>query len=90
MPAPDRVAPGRGLAGALHSRTALLLAFSFAVMADPVSSGAYAIEAALRGLPIISLAAALGIAAVLYRAWVRAGRPRGIRNVAAEAEEVSE
>ena len=43
-----------------------------------------------RGLPVISLAAALIIAAVLYGAWVRAGRPRGIRNVAAEAEEISE
>ena len=41
------------------------------------------------GLPIISLAAALIIAAVLYRAWGRAERPRGLRNVAAEAEEVS-
>ena len=50
MLAPERVAPGRGLAGALRSRTALLLAFSFAVMADPVSSVAYAIEAALRAL----------------------------------------
>lgn len=50
MPAPERTAPGRGLAGALRSRTALLLAFSFAVMADPVSSVAYAIEAALRAL----------------------------------------
>lgn len=50
MPAPERVAPGRGLAGALRSRTALLLVFSFAVMADPVSSVAYAIEAALRAL----------------------------------------
>lgn len=50
MPAPDKVAPRHGLAGALRSRTALLLAFSFAVMADPVSSVAYAIEAALRAL----------------------------------------
>jgi len=39
-----------------------------------------------RGLPIVSLTAALAVAAILYRAWVRAGRPRGIRNVAAEAE----
>jgi hypothetical protein len=39
-----------------------------------------------RGLPIVSLAAALAIAAILYRAWTKAGRPRGIRNVAAEAE----
>lgn len=50
MPASERVVPGHGLAGALRSRTALLLAFSFAVMADPVSSVAYAIEAALRAL----------------------------------------
>jgi amino acid transporter len=35
---------------AFHSRPALLLAFAFAVMADPVSSVAYAIEAALRAL----------------------------------------
>lgn len=34
----------------LHGRTALLLAFAFSVMADPVSSVAYAIEAALRAL----------------------------------------
>lgn len=40
----------RGAVGVLHSRTALLLAFAFAVMADPVSSVAYAIEAALRAL----------------------------------------
>jgi amino acid transporter len=34
----------------LHSRPVLLAAFAFAVMADPVSSVAYAIEGALRGL----------------------------------------
>ncbi|WP_228374255.1 amino acid permease [Demequina phytophila] len=34
----------------LHGRTALLIAFAFSVMADPVSSVAYAIEAALRAL----------------------------------------
>jgi hypothetical protein len=39
-----------------------------------------------RGDPIVSIAAALIIAAGLYWQWVRAGRPRGIRNVAAEAE----
>ena len=33
-----------------HSRPVLLLAFAFAVMGDPVSSVAYAIEAALRAL----------------------------------------
>jgi hypothetical protein len=36
--------------GRTASRLALLLAFSFAVMADPVSSVAYAIEAGLRAL----------------------------------------
>jgi amino acid transporter len=40
----------------------------------------------LRGNPIWSLAAALTIAAVLYGLWVRAGRPGGIRNAAADAE----
>ena len=34
----------------------------------------------------MSLAASLAVAAVLYRVWVRAGRPAGIRQVAAEAE----
>jgi amino acid transporter len=38
------------LRAGLHSRLALLIAFAFAVMADPVSSVAYAIEAALRAL----------------------------------------
>jgi amino acid transporter len=39
-----------------------------------------------RGLPIVSLAAAVLIAGLLYGAWLRAGKPRGIRNAAAEAE----
>jgi amino acid permease-like protein len=43
---PGRVAKARRAGGHL----ALLFAFSFAVMADPVSSVAYAIEAALRAL----------------------------------------
>ena len=34
----------------VHSRPFLFVAFAFAVMADPVSSDAYAIEAALRAL----------------------------------------
>lgn len=34
----------------IHGRTALLIAFAFSVMADPVSSVSYAIEAALRAL----------------------------------------
>ncbi len=40
-----------------------------------------------RGLPLVSLAAALLVAGVLYRTWVRAGRPGGIRDLAAQAEE---
>jgi amino acid transporter len=47
----DRIAGAGGRAGrVLFSRPALLAAFAFAVMADPVSSVAYAIEAALRSL----------------------------------------
>ena len=47
----DRGPPARlGARGAFHSRPVLLVAFAFAVMADPVSSVAYAIEAALREL----------------------------------------
>jgi hypothetical protein len=40
----------RALRRLLASRSVLLLAFAFAVMGDPVSSVAYAIEAALRAL----------------------------------------
>jgi len=52
--------------------------------------GAFAVAFVLlanlaRGEPIASLAALL-IAAVLHRLWVKAGRPRGVREVAAEAE----
>lgn len=43
-------ATGSGFGALLHSRRVLLIAFAFAVMADPVSSVAYAIEAALRAL----------------------------------------
>ena len=68
MPAPDKVAPGRGLAGAP----------AFTLIAN-----------LSRGLPILSMIAALIIAAVMDGAWVRARRPRGIHNVAAEAEEMS-
>src|SRR5216683_1044903 len=51
----------------LKSRTILLVAFAFAVMGDPVSSVAYAIEAALRalhgdlGLLLPTMAIVLGI-----------------------------
>ncbi len=42
-----------------------------------------------RGVPLVSLGAALLVAAVLHRTWVRAGRPGGIGNLAAQAEEAS-
>jgi amino acid transporter len=42
--------PARGLSRVIGSGPVLLLAFAFAVMADPVSSVAYAVEAALRAL----------------------------------------
>nr|WP_148612943.1 amino acid permease [Nocardioides rubriscoriae] len=39
-----------------------------------------------RGVPLVSLGAALLVAAVLFGTWVRAGRPGGIGNLAAQAE----
>jgi hypothetical protein len=63
----------------LHSRPVLLIAFAFAVMGDPVSSVAYAIEAALRALdgrlglllPTMALVVAiLGLVIVNYHRLV--------------------
>ena len=54
-----------------HSKTVLLGAFAFAVMGDPVSSVAYAIEAALRALHgdlfllVPTMAVVLGIIALV-------------------------
>ena len=55
--------PARKLLGGFQSRPLLLIAFAFAVMADPVSSIAYAIEAALRALDgdLGLLAATMGV-----------------------------
>lgn len=39
-----------------------------------------------RGYPFVSLAAALLIGGALLVLWIRAGRPQGVRNAAAEAE----
>jgi hypothetical protein len=39
-----------------------------------------------RGDPIVSLVAALAIAAVMHRLWVRAGRPRGVGQIERIAE----
>ena len=55
----------------LHSRPVLLIAFAFAVMGDPVSSVAYAIEAALRALDgdldllLATMAVVIGIIALV-------------------------
>ncbi len=74
-----------GRTGLLHSRVVLLLAFAFAVMADPVSSVAYAVEAALRALrgdlslllPTMGLVVAI-IALVIVNYHQLVGRyPRG-------------
>jgi len=63
----------------LRSRTILLLAFAFAVMADPVSSVAYAVEAALRALDgelsllvptMLLVVAIIALVVVNYRALV--------------------
>jgi amino acid transporter len=40
-----------------------------------------------RGYPIASLVASLAIAGVLYRMWVRSGRPRGIAAAVSESEQ---
>jgi len=58
---------------ALNILGALVVAFTLAVNLARIT-------------PIASLVAALAIAGVLYALWARAGRPQGIRNVAAEAE----
>ena len=85
--APGRVsALGRWLA---HHRGVLLVAFAFTVMADPVSSVAYAVEAALRALggdPRLLLPTM----AVVIGLWVRAGRPRGISEVERYVEAIGE
>jgi|SRR5919109_1940036 hypothetical protein len=60
-------------------------AFAFAVVGDPVSSVAYAIEAALRALEGRSLIAALAVGATLNALWVRADRPREIAGAPATA-----
>jgi hypothetical protein len=47
---PAAEAPAAQAAGRLSTKTVLFIAFAFAIMADPVSSVAYTIEASLRAL----------------------------------------
>lgn len=92
MPATDRADPRRGLAAALRSRTALLPvpATSPRRPTGTIRNSYGSTPSQCFSLPIVSLAAALAIAGVLYRAWSKAGRQRGIQNVAAEAEAAAE
>ena len=80
----------------MHSRPVLLFAFAFAVMADPVSSVAYAIEAALRALhgdlalllPAMSLVVAIVVLVIVnyhqlvarYQLVMERRRPPGRRS----------
>ncbi|ELB92226.1 hypothetical protein Rwratislav_15328 [Rhodococcus wratislaviensis IFP 2016] len=78
----------------LSARPLLLLAFAFAVMADPVSSVAYAIEAALRALggdlallipPMGAVVAIIAVVSVNYQQLIArypqggGGHRRGLR-----------
>lgn len=71
MPSRSGVGAVARARSAFHSRPALLMAFAFAVMADPVSSVAYAIEAALRalhgdlGLLMVAMALVVAIIALV-------------------------
>lgn len=75
----------------VHSRRLLFIAFAFAVMADPVSSVAYAIEAALRALDgrldllLPTMALVIGIIAlVILNYWFLIARfPQGGGDAAA-------
>ncbi len=75
----------------VHSRPFLFVAFAFAVMADPVSSVAYAIEAALRALDgrldllLPTMALVIGIIAlVIVNYWFLVARfPQGGGDAAA-------
>jgi hypothetical protein len=78
----------------VHSRPFLFIAFAFAVMADPVSSVAYAIEAALRALdgrldlllPTMALVVGI-IALVIVNYWFLVARfPGGGGDAAAAGE----
>ena len=78
----------------VHSRPFLFVAFAFAVMADPVSSVAYAIEAALRALDgrldllLPTMALVIGIIAlVIVNYWFLVARfPRGGGDAAAAGQ----
>ena len=83
---------------ALHHRSILLLAFAFAVMADPVSSVAYAVEAALRALdgdlalllPTMALVVAIIALVIVNYQQLVARYPKGGGAAAATGEAFGE
>lgn len=91
---PGQVRSRQAQSGPVRSRRALLVAFAFAVMADPVSSVAYAVEAALRalhgdlGLLVATMGLVVGIIAlvVLNYRQIITRYPRGGGAPAATAE----
>jgi Amino acid permease len=82
----------------MTNRAALLFAFAFAVMADPVSSVAYAIEAALRALrgdlalllPTMALVVAIIVVVIVNYHQLVGRYPRGGGAPAAAAEAFGE
>ena len=80
------------------NRLILLLAFAFAVMADPVSSVAYAIEAALRALrgdlmlllPMMALVVAIIVVVIVNYHQIVGGYPQGGGAAAAVADAFGE
>lgn len=105
MPTPHRVMVCSGhrhaklsSAGLLHSRPLLLIAFTFAVMADPVSSVAYAVEAALRALhgdlallvPTMTLVVAIIALVIVNYQQLIARYPRGGGAAAASGDAFGE
>ncbi|WP_236565744.1 MULTISPECIES: amino acid permease [Nocardia] len=87
-----------GLSQLMHSRPVLLFAFAFAAMADPVSSVAYAIEAALRALngdlalllPTMGLVVAIVVLVIVNYHQLVARYPQGGGAAAATGEAFGE
>lgn len=81
------------VAGGQDQRLVLFYAVSvfLSFLAGLVAMARFSARARRPGaLAVDVVGAALLIAALLYGMWVRAGRPRGIRNVAAEAEQADQ
>src|SRR5437764_11043838 len=96
--APDTHTARSRRSALMHSRPVLLFAFAFAVMADPVSSVAYAIEAALRALhgdlalllPTMGLVVGIVVLVIVNYHQLVARYPQGGGAAAATGEAFSE